>query len=415
MLDDARGKFALALGITAALCGCDDNELGWLKARHLGDMTHGPAPRAVFDATRDAACSSGLTTSLGQARMLRQPYLQRVTSERATLMWTGHSEAASVLVWAARDETKREVAAAIDGSAPLPLGRQLVAELGELEPDTIHCYQVVDESGPLTEPTGFRTAPRADARATVQFVALGDLGKGGIDQHAVLEQMRTVPFDLVLMAGDLAYEDGRLEDFENHLFSIYAPVARKVPLMVASGNHDYNTEDAAPFRQAFALFENGGPAGVERWYSFDWGPMHVSVLDSERIGDDQLAWLDADLAATRAPWKVAVTHRPPFSSGKHGCDDDVREHFVPLFEKHGVALVLAGHDHDYERTNVVAGVSYVVTGAGGVGTRSVDSSWFTAFSERVSHFLHVSVSDRVLTMRAIDATGQDFDTLQLQR
>src|SRR5688572_29280301 len=154
MLDDARGRTALALTIAATgLLGCEDNELGWLKARHLGDMTHGPAPRAIFDATLDAACGAGRTTALGASRLLRQPYLQRVTQERATVMWTGHSEAAYAMVWPAGSDPKREVKASIDGSAALPIGRQLVADLTQLEPDTIHCYQLADETGTLTEPT----------------------------------------------------------------------------------------------------------------------------------------------------------------------------------------------------------------------------------------------------------------------
>ena len=53
-------------------------------------------------------------------------------------------------------------------------------------------------------------------------------------------------------------------------------------------------------------------------------------------------------------------HRPPFSSGKHGGHEATLEAFVPLFEEYGVDLVLAGHDHNYERTESIGGVTYIV-------------------------------------------------------
>jgi acid phosphatase type 7 len=108
-------------------------------------------------------------------------------------------------------------------------------------------------------------------------------------------------------------------------------------------------------------------------------------------------------------------HRPPFSSGEHGSNLAVREAFVPLFERHRVPLVFAGHDHDYERTIAINGVTYVVTGGGGRGTRPVGASPFTAFSESTLHFIAASVSDSALVLHAIDATGQTFDSLQLTR
>jgi len=183
----------------------------------------------------------------------------------------------------------------------------------------------------------------------------------------------------------------------------------------ASGNHEYETEDALPFREAFALPENGGPAGIERWYSYDWGDVHFVVLDTERVGAEQAAWLDADLAANQRRWTIVYLHRPAFSSGDHGGDPGVQQWFVPLFVRHGVPLVLAGHDHHYERTNAIDGVTYVVTGGGGRGTRGVGRSDFTAFSEQVCNFVYVTVLGDELTLHAIDGTGQEFDSLRLHR
>jgi 3',5'-cyclic AMP phosphodiesterase CpdA len=214
----------------------------------------------------------------------------------------------------------------------------------------------------------------------------------------------------MLILGDVAYEDGTLEQFEHNVFDVYQDLFRSFPVFPISGNHEYETADAAAFREVFVLPENGGPAGVERWYSYDWGPIHFVALDTELVNAEQQAWLDADLAATTQPWKVVYLHKPPFSSGVHGSDLAVRDRFVPTFVRHGVQLVLAGHDHDYERTDVLDGITYVVSGGGGRGTRGVGSSSWTAFSVEVLHFLLVRTQGERMLVHAIDATGREFDS-----
>nr|MBA2540711.1 metallophosphoesterase [Deltaproteobacteria bacterium] len=108
-------------------------------------------------------------------------------------------------------------------------------------------------------------------------------------------------------------------------------------------------------------------------------------------------------------------HRPPYSSGEHGSDTGLRTKLAPVLERHGVQLVLSGHDHDYERMIPQDGVAYVVTGGGGRGTRPVGESSFTAFSEAVIHFVIVEVLVDELILHAIDATGVEFDSLVVPR
>jgi hypothetical protein len=139
-------------------------------------------------------------------------------------------------------------------------------------------------------------------------------------------------------------------------------------------------------------------------------------LDTETNLEEQRQWLTADLRqAASAPWRIVVLHRPPFASGHHGSDKTVREAFHQIFVDHGVDLVLAGHEHHYERTRPMDGVTYIVTGGGGRGTRAVGESWFTVYSQRVAHFLYVDVEPDRLRVYAIDATGQDFDGVMLSR
>jgi 3',5'-cyclic AMP phosphodiesterase CpdA len=241
-------------------------------------------------------------------------------------------------------------------------------------------------------------------------VALGDSGHGGADQRAVARQLETVPFDFIIHLGDIGYDAGSRANLEDNFFKVYAHLLESVAVFPASGNHEYNSADAAPFREVFMLPENGGPEGLERWYSYDWGGVHLVVLDTERMGPVQAAWLDADLAANRLPWTVVYFHRPPFSSGHHGNNADVQRYFVPLFVQHRVPLVLTGHDHHYERTSPLDGVTYIVSGGGRRGTREVGRSSFTTFSLAVCHFVYLTISGDTLNGHAIDGVGQEFDS-----
>lgn len=402
------------LTLAAVLSACvAENSQGALSATKIGGVITPPARRGPPDGPMQALCGDGGLTAAGVESLRRQPYLQQVTPWSAAILWAGApGEAQRVAVTTPAGEAVTAVPAgpgvAVEGG-----GELRSAALGGLAPDTLYCYQLFGPRGALSRRAGLRTAPLPGRGAPVRFIAFGDSGTGGLDQRAVRDQLATIPFDLMLHTGDLAYESGTQPEIERGFFAVYAPLLRSLPIFPASGNHDYKTADARPFRDSFALPESGCPTGCERWYSFDWGDVHLVALDTERTGAEQAAWLDADLSRNRLPWTVVYLHRPPFSSGAHGSDGAVREHLVPLFERHRVPLVLAGHEHDYERSRPQRGVTYVVTGGGGVGTRPVGVSDFTAFSEPVLHFVHVAIEGDLLTLRAIDGAGQEFDGVQI--
>jgi 3',5'-cyclic AMP phosphodiesterase CpdA len=412
-----RRSFALRFALAAALAtpGCMSNQSGDLAATRFGDLSHSLGPRSTLQGG-GWSCPAGPVP--GQPSLVRRrPYLQQATDVSVQVTWTAEAQltearlavtsldGAPVLVAAAvRDEWARPEGGAVQWQAPLT----------GLEPDSIYCYELL-EGGTSVHRGGFRTAPSAGTGAPVRFVAIGDSGTGGADQRAVRDQLTTVSPDFMIHLGDIAYETGTLQQFERHFFDVYAELLKYVAVFPASGNHEYETSDAAPFREVFALPENGGPAGVERWYSYDWGDVHFVVLDTERVGAVQAQWLNADLAANRRPWTVVYLHRPPFSSGEHGSSRDVQKYFVPLFVKHHVPLVLAGHDHHYERSKPIDGVTYVVSGGGGRGTRQTGHASFTAFSEAVCHLLYVTIAGDELTLHAIDGVGQEFDSLLIRR
>lgn len=400
---------AFLAGITAAGCGLS-NQSGDFAAEGTGDLTAEPAKRQPFDTRMVALCGDGGPTERGETALARLPYLQQVTTTSALVVWTSEATTPHAVDVTTTERTPvATVAGARDGNT-----MQYVARLDGLQPDTVYCYQLVDAGGrPLTLHSGFKTAPAGGT--PVSFVAIGDSGWEGPDQDAIVAQMESYPFDLFIHTGDIAYDTGTFEQFERTFFAPYARILQSFPAYAVSGNHEYETDDAAPYRQVFVLPENGGEDGRERWFSFDWGDVHFVALDTERVGADQARWLEADLAANTRPWTVVYTHRPPYSSGEHGSDLEVRSTFGPILERYAVPLVLSGHDHNYERTVPMNGVTYVVTGGGGRGTRDVSTSEFTAFSEAVLHIVYVTIDGDRLTLHAIDGTGREFDNVVITR
>jgi hypothetical protein len=351
------------------------------------------------------SCGDVTLTAAGTERITRRPFLQQVTDQSAIVaLGLEGDDAVAVevttpagkLVLSA--DVELETAASIDGPSTF------VARLNGLEPGTAYCYALPGLMGRMA----FQTAPRAGSDAPVRFVAFGDSGTGNVDQRSVLRQIESVPFDFFLHLGDLAYERGTPTEIEAKFFRVYAPVLQSFPAYVVAGNHEYATRDAAPLRQAFVLPENGTASGRERYYSFDYGNVHFVAIDTELIGPEQARWLERDLES-RQPWKVVFAHRPPFSSGEHGADAAFQQVFVPILERHRVDLVLAGHEHHYERFAGHGSVTYVVTGGGGRETREAGHSSGTVFSEAVLHFVYVEVSSNLLVLHAIDGVGREFD------
>ena len=151
-----------------------------------------------------------------------------------------------------------------------------------------------------------------------------------------------------------------------------------------------------------------------RWYAEHLGPVLFIGLDSTQPDDaDQRAWLETTLAGATEPWRVVALHHPPYSAGYHGSQQAVRDAFEPLFAEYGVQLVLTGHDHDYQRSVPIDGVTYVVSG-GAATLRPTGRADFTAVSWSDYHFLDIAVWADHLELRAIGQDGLVHDQVELQ-
>jgi hypothetical protein len=308
------------------------------------------------------------------------------------------------------------------------------AALTGLTAGTTYTYDLrnngIDPTPGITD--SFRTAP-AQGTGTVRLVAFGDSGNGSSAQQQIASAIGSQTFDFAVHTGDIAYSRGTYADFDAKFFPYYRTWLRSRAIFPSIGNHDDMTASATPYRTLFVLPRDGAtatfPNNAERFYSVDYGPVHLICLDTEAAflssarRQEQLEWLAADLQASQGqPWRIVFFHRPPYSSGaEHGSDLTVRQAFGPLFEQYNVQFVLNGHEHSYERTvpwrestnNARQAVTYIVTGGAGGESYPVGRSAFTAFSRAVPHFVRMTISASSATLEAVGANGAVIDRYTL--
>lgn len=215
-----------------------------------------------------------------------------------------------------------------------------------------------------------------DPCAPLRFIALGD-GRAAVDgvgpsaywAPILAEAIARRPA-FVVNTGDLVKNGERPDEWAAYLRTL----PPWPPVVAVRGNHD-----RGPHFYRLGL----APGPVFAWTV---GPLLLAGIDTEVPAIEPVAAaLDGVLAASHAPWKIVVMHRPIWSRGNHGSDErGFNRILVPLFDRHDVALVLAGHDHDYERFCASVGVGperrcagpgrgtvYVVTGGAATFTNPV--------------------------------------------
>ncbi len=142
------------------------------------------------------------------------------------------------------------------------------------------------------------------------------------------------------------------------------------------------------------------------------------ALDSNYVDDRQVAWLEKELAASGSDWKICFFHHPLYSSGaRHGSADPQRERLEPIFLKHGVDVVLSGHEHFYERIKPQKGIAYFILGNSAklrkgniLETNLTAKGWDQGYG-----FMLMEISDDALYFQVVSDKGQTIDAGSVQR
>jgi hypothetical protein len=152
----------------------------------------------------------------------------------------------------------------------------------------------------------------------------------------------------------------------------------------------------------------------KRFYTINPKPdLRVFALDTNYMSPEQMEWLEKELAGSTSRWKVAFFHHPPYSSGgHHGSDVVLRKALEPVFTKHGVDVVFAGHEHFYERLKPQQGIHYFVTGGGGKLRKGdiVKGPIHAKGFDQGFHFMLIEIVDDVMHFQVITDTGATADS-----
>jgi len=440
-----------------------------------------------------------LLTACLQAQdvFLVKPYLQlgnaprAAARERLELMWHAEDRDAA---WRVEVKQGRGWAAQAApafrrlDAPPLPAHRIYRATLRNLAPGARVPYRVT-RNGLVV----FEAEAQARKAGSHRMIVFGDAADGSKEQTAVAKAVAAQNPDAVFITGDLVYGRGRAAEYRERFFPVYngeeAPLLRRVPFLGMPGNHDIpfaKWPDASAYFTYWSLPLNGpaltagapnaapvttgvhdavvaaaGPAFPRMAsYSFDYGQVHWTVLDSNVYTDwgspVLKAWLEADLkAAQGATWRIVALHHPLFQSSRSHFDDQWMRPISPILEKHGVDLVLAGHVHNYQRTAPLRfqptrvgprgkavdgtftvdeafdgrtatrakGIIHIVTGAGGAelydpwqtDARASWQPWTRAFISDRHSFTVLDVDGKTLKLRQLDAEGRELDAITLTK
>lgn len=175
-------------------------------------------------------------------------------------------------------------------------------------------------------------------------------GKDGwCQQQAVSDLVVGKNLDVFFGLGDYQYEEAKSKDYA----AVYDPSWGRVRAITrpALGNQEYKVHEA----NTFSTYFGGAVDTTKGWYSYEIGPWHIVVLNSNCAivdgcgeGSEQLKWLRADLAKNDAACTLAYWHHPRFTTGLWGNEKNV-DAFWRVLADAGADVVVAAHEHDYER------------------------------------------------------------------
>ncbi len=323
-------------------------------------------------------------------------------------------------------------------------------ELTGLDPDRVYEFGLGDKAPSEDKTTKeikggykFRTMPAALARP-VRFVVGGDMMHSRQMADAMNRRAGALDPDFAVFGGDLAYANGVdatrwIDWFQSWTLHGRGKGGRLIPMVVGIGNHEVRSgskmrapEDAPYYHGFFAL-----PGGRSN-FAIDFGRyLSLVALDSghmQPVAGAQTKWLEETLGARAGQqYLFPFYHYPAYGTAKSSKGAmpyenaravEIRNHWVPLFERYGISAAFEHDHHNYKRTHPllqhrrddVRGIVYLGDGAWGVNTRTVPTNaWYLAHAEPRRHLFHVTLHpEGRVSVAAVDADGLIFDRTTIE-
>jgi 3',5'-cyclic AMP phosphodiesterase CpdA len=395
--------------------------LGGLASALAGGRLLADAPR---DGAKPASASAPDTLFLTW---------QRDPTTTMTVQWVGEEGEAPDATIFHSPASKDDWLPTVCRTHPFPMTDRRVyrAELTGLTPGTDYQLRI----GAAAPAYCFRTMP-AKATSPIHFVSGGDAGVGPHVVNNNIEAARQDPMFAVI-GGDIAYDNGKepnthlafLRSYSKHMVG---RGGRLIPMVVCIGNHEVRGGYGKPRSEApFFYALHDGLFAERSFATLDFGDyLSLVLLDTGHtspIEGEQTDWLRQTLVARADhPNVLVVNHVPAYPShrkfqgenGKPGTGEGNRTHWVPLFERYRVDLVLEHHDHTFKRTHPLLdghidnrGLLYLGDGSWGkirAPNKPEKVPYLAAASEAYHMTLH-RIEDKQRFHMAIDETGRIMD------
>ncbi len=281
-------------------------------------------------------------------------------------------------------------------------------------------YYQVSVNGSSAQEGSFNSGIE-DNTQTLTFFAYGDTRTNADKHDEVAERVMTdisqnnLKQTFIMNSGDLV-SDGDTEsswqdEFFNQQYTNISDLLANLPYMAAMGNHEGQGNLFAKYFP-YPMFQNN-----RYYYSFDYGPAHITVIDEETnfsTGSTQYNWIVNDLSSSNKVWKIVIMHEPGWSAGGHSNSTAVQNILQPLFEQYGVSFVITGHNHYYARATV-NNIQHITTGGGGAPLYDPDSSYPNIVKvDKSNHYCKLEINNDTLHFSAIRSDGsiiEEFDQI----
>ncbi len=329
------------------------------------------------------------------------PYTQNAKNDSITILWETNVATSNNIIIYKNDSVK------------LYINDSNYGKHHEITiyPPFNHGYYKVISDGKESRWLEFKLASYCFLKKNFKCLILGD-SRGAWDNwknaSLIAREASKENADIAIHGGDMV-GDGRQSCQWDEWLDLMKPVMQNTTLFAVMGNHEKN---ASRFYEIFSLPNN------EMWYSFDYGICHFTILDNYvpwNSGSSQYKWLENDLKAKK-PFKIVCFHEPIYCSGGHSPRKDVREAWEPLFIKNNVTLVIQSHNHYYERSKPINGITYIVTGGAGAPLYAPTPSSIINVSRKAHHYCIINVSwddEPKMEFMAKDKDGNIIDSFVL--
>jgi len=266
---------------------------------------------------------------------------------------------------------------------------------------------------------------------------IGDWGrKGEFNQKELATTMgkvaETLEPEFIISTGDNFYPNGLASihdpNWKISYEDVYSAYSLNCDWYVVLGNHDYRGNAQAqidysdisqrwnmPSRYFHKDIKTDDGASV-RFIFLDTNPLDDDYYDSSKYGPKvsgqdttaQLMWMDS-LLAEDYDWKVVIGHHPLYTGGKRaGRKNAVRSHLEPRFDRHGVDLYLAGHEHDLQYIKPKNHSTHHFVSGAGSEVRPTGKMEETLFAESINGFLITAFLKDQVSCQFIDLNGSEI-------